>query len=141
MQDSAKTLLTPTAAGNPLEFIWSFLSHQYFTNPAFWACIFLVLFLMFVARVFIFDNKNLKINATSWGYPAIFLFIVLAVSWLEDTGTFAFSRAYFSNLLVTCAGVFTIYTAFGHKLLIWLSSLVPFGKDDEKLMPKEEPKV
>lgn len=105
----------------------SFLSYvygQYVTSGTFWGMIILVFLLLWVARTFIFDNKNIKwATARSWLYPAVFFGVTVFVVWLKSEVDFSLDKKYFSDWFETVGVVSICYTAFGHKLVTWLSGI------------------
>jgi hypothetical protein len=115
-------VIQQSGGGNPYTAWIDFLWNTYLSNPKFWGIILLILFLMLIARVFVFDNKKLKVNSKSWFYPATFLFICAFCVWLKSDVKFEFSKQYTSDFLSTLAATFIIYTAVGHKLMQKVSS-------------------
>ena len=125
--DTTKVSGLTGGGGDIYSSFFNFLWSTYFTSYKFWGSIFLVLFLMLLARKFIFDNPKIKWNAESWFYPLVLLISSSFVIWILGEEKFELTKKYFVNWLVNLAGVFVVYSLGGHKFLKWLEKKLNFG--------------
>jgi len=106
-------------ASSFLNFIWD----SYISSSSFWGIIILVFLFLWIGRVFIFDNKNIKwVSSRSWLYPAYFFIIIVFSVWLKNDAEFT-GKKYISDLMTTTGVIAVCYVAFGHKLIGWLSKI------------------
>ena len=93
-----------------------------------------ILVLLWIARVFIFDNKNIKMNEKSWFYPLLFIFIVASVVWLKGGIEFTSFKQYLNDFLTQFSATVIVYFIIGHQAIKWLSE-----KTAKKLNLWEDP--
>jgi hypothetical protein len=108
-------------AGDPASSFLAYLMHDYVTSPLFQSMILVIFLLLWIARVFIFDNKNIKLNTTSWFYPLMYFVIVAFVVWLKGGIEFVSFKKYLSDFITQIAATSFLYMIFGHKLIAWAS--------------------
>lgn len=109
--------------GDVASLFFNFIWDNYITAGSFWGIIILVFLFLWIGRVFLFDNKNIKwLSARSWVYPLYFFVIIIFCVWLKNESVFA-GKKYISDLLTTSGIIAVCYVAFGHKLVGWLSKI------------------
>ena len=122
--DTIKSMTTGTSGGGDIasaftNFIWN----NYISSAGFWGIIILVFLFLWIGRVFLFDNKNIKwLDARGWVYPLYFFVIIIFCVWLKNENPFG-GKKYISDLLTTAGVIAVCYVAFGHKLVAWLSKI------------------
>jgi len=117
--DSIKSSGGGDIASSFFGFIWD----NYITSGSFWGIIILVFLFLWIGRVFIFDNKNIKwVSARSWLYPAYFFIVIVFCVWLKNDAVFT-GKKYIADLMTTTGVIAICYVAFGHKLVGWLSKI------------------
>ena len=117
------TLHTGGADFNPATSFVNYIWGNYISSGAFWGTMIIVFLFLWIGRTFLFDNKNIKLNSTSWFYPLFFFIICFFAVLLKQTISPAISREYFADLFQTVSVICMCYVAFGHKLVTWLSNL------------------
>jgi len=113
--DTTKQIAMQT--GDPASAFISFLWTNYLSNPVFLSMILVVFVLVWIARVFIFDNKNIKLNDRSWFYPLIFIGIVALVVLLKGGIIFQSVMQYMADFVTQLSATIFLYLLFGHKLI------------------------
>lgn len=106
--------------GDPASAFVSFLWNGYLSNPVFLSMILVIFILLWVARTFVFDNKNLKwATDRSWLYPLTFVVIVAFVVWLKADIAYLGFKQYIADFITQLSAALFIYFVIGHRIVKW----------------------
>lgn len=118
--DTTKTAIDiAQKTGDPASAFISFLWVNYISNPVFLSMILVVFILLWVARVFVFDNKSIKWTAQGWAYPLAFIVIVAFVVWLKADIAYNGFKQYLADFITQLSATLFIYFVIGHRIVKW----------------------
>lgn len=139
--DTTKQLAQQT--GDPASAFISFLWNNYVTSPLFLSMVLVIFALLWVSRVFIFDNKNIKLNDRGWFYPGTLLFIIAFVVWLKGGLVYESFKQYLADFITQLSATLLVYTIVGHKLIKkgGMAGAIYFGLNEKKANEDTEPEV
>lgn len=138
------TIIKQTAmqTGDPASAFLSFLWVNYVTNPLFLSMVLVVLVLLWISRMFVFDNKNIKLNDKGWFYPAVLLFIIAFVVWLKGGLVFNDVKQYLADFVTQLSATLIVYTIVGHRLVKagGMAGAIYFGLNEKKAIEEGKDK-
>jgi hypothetical protein len=103
--------------------ILTFLWDNYLSSGNFWGMTFIIYFLLWATRTFVFDNPKVKfVDGKSLWYQVAMVAIVAFVVWLKGEIIFESTKQFLDAFLTQLSVVTIIYFLIGHRVIKALSA-------------------